>query len=237
MEPTDQNMRAWDEVHRRRSQALRGELRLPDVVRRALADLNGKRVLHLQCATGEETAELAALGATVTGVDISAEALDVAREREPHVLWVQGDAQRLPAELRRGRFDLVYVSEGSLVWLQDLDAWAAGIVDALRRGGDLLLYEEHPLAQTMDAFGRAESDYFDETVQVSRGWTHFDTSEGPEPTQEKHERFWRLGQIVSAVARAGLVVRALEEYPASTSWRRIDRRLPGTFLLHARKAG
>src|SRR5919202_3526903 len=234
MEPTEQNMRAWDEVHRRRAEAMRDELGLPDVVRHALSDLHGKRVLQLQCATGEEASELAQLGAVVTGVDISQEALDVARERDASILWVQADVQNLPQELRRGRYDLVYTSEGSVPWLHDLDAWARGIEQALRRGGDLLMYEEHPVAGVVDSFGRWHDDYFDESVQVVHGWTHFEL-EGPPPTQEKHERFWRLGQIVSAVARAGLVVRALEEYPGSLSWRRLDRRIPGTFLLHARK--
>src|SRR5438874_6936178 len=39
---------------------------LPPQVRHALADLHGKRVLNLQCGTGESAAELAELGATVT---------------------------------------------------------------------------------------------------------------------------------------------------------------------------
>jgi hypothetical protein len=111
---------------------------------------------------------------------------------------------------------------------------AAGIEQALRRGGDFLLYDGHPVAGVVDSFGRWQDDYFDESVQIVHGWTHFEL-EGPPPREEKHERFWRLGQIVSAVARAGLVVRALEEYPGTTSWRRLDRRIPGTFLLHARK--
>lgn len=233
MEPTEQNRRAWDEIHRRRAEALAGRLRLPDVVRSSLADLAGKRVLHLQCATGEETIELARLGATVTGVDISEAALEVAREREPSVLWVAGDVQRLPPELRRGRFDLVYSSPGSVTWLHDLDAWAHGLAEALRPGGDFLLYEEHPVAVAVDAFLRWQEDYFDESVRVNVGWRHFEVR-GEPPREEKHERFWRLGQIVSAVARAGLVVRALEEYPGS-AWRRLDARVPGTFLLHARK--
>ena len=59
MEPTDKNRRAWDEVHRRRTEAMKGQLGLPSVVRAALGDLAGRRVLHLQCATGESTAELA----------------------------------------------------------------------------------------------------------------------------------------------------------------------------------
>ena len=72
MEPTEQNRKAWDEVHRRRAEAMEGQLGLPEPVRRSLGDLKGKRVLHLQCTTGESTVELAKLGALVTGVDISA---------------------------------------------------------------------------------------------------------------------------------------------------------------------
>jgi hypothetical protein len=49
-------------------------------------------------------------------------------------------------------------------------------------------------------------------------------------------RLWRLGQVVTALARAGLAVRALEEYPApTTGQRRHDSRVPGEFLLHAVK--
>src|ERR1043166_108954 len=133
MEPSDMNRRAWDEVHRRRAEAMRGRLSLPQVVRTSLGDLTGKRVLHLQCATGESTAELAELGGLVTGVDISGEALDVARERWPEIAWVEADVQALPSELKRGRFDLVYTADGVLVWLHELDAWADGIAKALRK--------------------------------------------------------------------------------------------------------
>ncbi|MDX6448193.1 MAG: hypothetical protein QOK32_1787 [Gaiellaceae bacterium] len=217
MEPTDHNRRAWDEVHRRRSEAMRGEFGLPEQVKRSLGDLKDKRVLHLQCATGESTIELAELGAVVTGVDTSDEALDIARERESSVLWVHADVQTLPGELRRARFDLVYAADGVLPWLQDLDAWAGGIGAALKSGGDLLLFEEHPIAQSVDSMMRWRESYF-------------------EPVRDDI-RFWRLGQIVTALVRAGLTIRALEEYPARRdSFRRQDSRLPGEFLLHARKA-
>ena len=235
MEPTEHNRRAWDEIHRRRAEAMAGELGLPDPVRRSLANLTGKRVLHLQCATGESTTELAALGAVVTGVDISEAALEVARERSPSIVWVQGDVQALPQELRRGRFDLVYTATGVLVWIHDLAKWAAGIHAALRPGGDFLLYEEHPVAACIDPLMHWREDYFDESILVSRGWGHFQL-EGEAPSEEKHERFWRLGQVVTTVARAGLEIRALEEYPARKSeFRHLDARVPGDFLLHAAK--
>jgi predicted TPR repeat methyltransferase len=207
MEPTDENLRAWEETHRRRA-IFAG---LPPPVRHALADLKGKRVLDLQCGTGESAAQLAELGATVTGVDSSSEALAFARERWPSILWIQSDVQLLPRELRRGRFDLVY-SGGAIALLDDLDEWAKGVASALDEGGDLLLYDEHPVALCVDGLMHWRESYFDETVPA------------------------RLGQIVTAIAAAGLQVRALEEYPQRPgNFRRHDARVPGTFLIHARR--
>ncbi|MGH3049494.1 MAG: class I SAM-dependent methyltransferase, partial [Gaiellaceae bacterium] len=174
------------------------------------------RVLHLQCATGEQTAALAELGAVATGVDPREEALELARERWPTILWVQGNAQALPAELRRGRFDLVYSGEGVIGRLTDVDGWAGGIAAALRPRGELLVFEDHPVADCVDGLLRWRDDYF---------------RDASDP-----ERLWRIGQIVSALARAGIHAEALEEYPGGTSRRRHDRRIPATFLLYARRA-
>jgi SAM-dependent methyltransferase len=236
MEPTEQNRRAWDEVHPRRAEVLGGKLGLPAHVRRALADLSGKRVLDLQCGTGESAAELAELGATVTAVDISEQALAVARTKWPTILWVQGDVHALPRELRRGRFDLVYTGDGVVNWLHDLEDWADGIASALHVGGDFLLFDEHPVAQCVDGLMHWRESYFDERTVVDVGWEHFDLP-GEPAHEQKHTRFWRLGQIISALGRAGLGVRALEEYPQqSGNFRRQDARLPGTFLLHAQRS-
>lgn len=184
MEPTEHNRRAFDAAYRRR--ARRGGL--PAIVKATLGDLTGKRVLHLQCGTGEATAELAELGAVVTAVDESEAALDTARQHWPKILWIQASSNALPAELRRSRFDLVYSPEGVLAGITGLEAWARGIDDALHEHGELLLYDDHPVALCVDAFARWQYDYF---------------SEG----------FWRLGTIVTTLIRAGFRVEALEEYP------------------------
>jgi SAM-dependent methyltransferase len=211
MEPTEQNRRVWDQVHRGRGRGAGGAHGLPSPVRHALADLHGKRVLHVPCRTGEGTAELAELGATVTGVDPSTEALALARRRWPSILCIPGEPAALPRELRRGRFDLVLADEGTLEEGGDLDVFAEGIVSALASGGDLLLYDEHPVAKTVDGLMHWRDSYF---------------AEG-QP---------RLGQIVTSLTRAGLTLRALEEYPQQHgNPRHQDPRVPGTFLLHARR--
>jgi SAM-dependent methyltransferase len=204
MEPTDENIRAWERAHRRRPQAPGGGL--PPLVRRTLGDLQGKRVLHVGCEDGIATAELAELGAVATGVDADPRALDAARERAPSVLWVEAEPEALPAELRRGRFDLLYGGEGLLARISELDPFAASLAVTLRPGGELLLYDEHPVAGCVDQLLHWRGDYFGE---------------------ETH----RLGRIVSALARAGFGVEALEEFPPESS----RHRFPATFLLYARR--
>src|SRR5256885_783012 len=105
MEPTDENLKAWNEVHGRSAAEEAG---IPAHVRERLPDLKGKHLLHLQCGTGVISAELAKLGALVTGVDLSSEALVRAHELAPSGAFVHADPQSLPVELRRGRFDLVF---------------------------------------------------------------------------------------------------------------------------------
>jgi SAM-dependent methyltransferase len=212
VEPTEENIRAWDAAHRARAQPVV----LPPFVQRTLGDLKGKGVLHLLCGTGEATAALAELGAVATGVDPRPAVLETARERWPKILWVDGNPQSLPRQLRRGRFDLVYSGEGVLDGLIDLDGWAAGIAAALREQGELLVFDDHPVADCVDGLLRWRSDYFRDPGDP--------------------DRLWRMGQVVSALARAGLHVEALEEYPGGTSRRRHDRRIPATFLLYARHA-
>ena len=212
MEPTDENFRAWEAAHRRHDEP---DV-LPAIVARTLGDLTKKKVLHLLCATGEATAALAELGAVATGLDPRADALEAARERWPKILWVEGDPQSLPPTLRRRRFDLVYSGEGVLDGISDLDGWAAGIATVLRAGGELLVFDDHPVADCVDGLLRWRHDYFRDPADP--------------------DRLWRLGQILSALAQAGLSLVALEEYPGGTSRRGHDRRVPATFLLYARRA-
>ncbi|MBD0330480.1 MAG: methyltransferase domain-containing protein [Thermoleophilia bacterium] len=204
MEPTERNRRAWDAAHRRRRGAAGGGL--PELVRGWLPDVRGRHVLHFPCGTGEATAELVALGALVTALDPSEQAVGETRARVPAAAAVAGDPQRLPPELLRERFHLVYAAEGTLALAQDLPALARGAAAALRPGGFLLVHDEHPLAAHIDPLLHWRGSYF----HASR------------PT---------LAAAVTAVAQAGLVVRRLGELPAPSG----NANLPGRFTLVARK--
>ena len=207
MEPTDTNLRAWEEAHRslRRGGGRRG---LPKPVRERLPDLEGRHVLHLGSGAGRETATLIGLGAFVTGVDGSEETVRAARKRLPDAALVAADIQELPVELRRGRFDVVYSSWGTLALVSDLRGWAAGIAAALRRGGVLLAYDEHPVAACLDQMLHLHESYFDA---------------------------WPVSRVVEALLDVGLGLERLEELPDPNRWGRREVRVPGDLVVIARK--
>jgi len=251
---TEQNRRAWNEIAAIRQQALfppatffaEGGSILDATVRGAVGDVAGATMLHLQCATGEETLSWAVAGALATGVDISDVQIKLARQKaraaQLDVRFVAADVYALPAELQAASFDLVYTGGGAVPWLPDLQGWAAAIAGALRPGGRLVLYEEHPLAGCLwiadskirvdyNYFARAEPDY-------STTWGHFQG--GEKAKQTKVEFQWPLGDVVTAIARAGLRIEALEEFPSTADWRfgeMLDavQWLPGQYLLVASK--
>jgi SAM-dependent methyltransferase len=207
MEPTDHNIRAFDEAHGR-GRALGGGRALSEQVRGLLSGVSGKHVLHLQCGTGEETAQLAELGALVTGVDTSTAALDLARERVGTGAFVQAAPDDLPVQLLRSRFTAVYSGDGGLELVRDLDAWARGIHSALRVGGTLIVFDQHPVAACVDAFGHWRDSYFDRPG---------------------------LGELITVLTGIGMSLRSLLELPPDTARGGHDRRVPERFLLVADK--
>jgi len=213
VEPTDQNRRAWDEIHRSRTRAASEQLLIPEQIFSLIPDVEGKHVLHLQCATGEATAELVELGALVTAVDISSEALNVARQRAPDVAYVHADGHDLPLEVRRARFDLVFTGGDVLSTIRDLDQWLAGIATTLKPGGTLLLYDSHPVTERVDPLGHWRDNYFDSS----------------------DERAWRLEEVINAVLGGGLRVTRLAEFQTLFKGLQRDRRVPWDFAVLATK--
>ena len=208
MWPTDKNRAAWNERYGHTPEAaLAG---LPDAVRERLPDLTGKHVLTLPCGTGGAAADLLALGALVTGIDPSEEALTVARERVPNAAFFQAALHEIPLQLRRRRFAVVYAGEGAIARVPELGLFASALAAALRKNGLLILCDRHPVADCVEPVGlRWREDYFDQSRR-------------------------RLGQIVTAIVGAGLDLVELEELaPAHKELG--DHRIPTEFVLQATK--
>jgi SAM-dependent methyltransferase len=213
LEPTEENIRVWDEIHRRREREYEN---LPARVLERLPQLRERSVCHLGCDTGGQTLQLVELGAFVTGIDPSADALVQARAHGPGVAWVHSPLDELPLELKRGRFDLVYAGAGTLARVADITEFAHGIAGALRPGGGFVLFDVHPARRCLDAILHWREDYF-------------------APESSEGLKLWRVGEIVMALAAANLRLRAFDEFPGERAFTRFEQRVPAELLVLAEK--
>ena len=94
-----------------------------------LAPRPGERVLDLGCGDGALTAEIAAAGSRVTGIDSAPQMVAAARRRGLDAREM--DAAALTFERA---FDAIF-SNAVLHWVADIDATLAGVARALRPGG------------------------------------------------------------------------------------------------------
>ena len=149
-----------------------------------------------------------------------------------------------------GTADLVYTGRGSLIWLQDLDAWAAVIARLLSPDGRFVLFEGHPVEWLFDVdedghWIATDYDYFG-GAEASRGWApeYIDRLSIPDAEQSwKFARAWTLGEVITALLGAGLRLEQLAEHPVDW-WgghgdvRPEERgRVPLSFSVVARRAG
>ena len=231
------NRRAWDSFRRQRDEGLvnirpdsaaaisAGKRFLyPENLDLLAGNVRGKRLLDMGCGDGAEMLEWALEGAIVTGVDNSPVQL-AASQRNADKLAVecrliQADLLRLPEELLRGEFDIVF-SAWVTAWIGDLDLWFGSAYKALKSGGCFLLNGGHPLSAHVKNVEDGEiyrDSYFDEGPFTS----------GPDPSEESDpSTSWNpsrdrltttewaptMGSMMTAVAKVGFYIDTLLELP------------------------
>jgi len=199
----------------------------------------GPTVVHFQSGHGiDDTALIRAGARSVLGVDYSVVAAGAAQRRATEIgVPIQYVAAEVPGvPVRDACADLVYTGKGAVIWMRDLDAWARDAARVLRPGGSLFVYEAHPAVPLWswdedEPRIRADRSYFAES--------HVNDTF---PGNGAREWQWTLGQIVTAITRAGLRLDVLEEY-AEPFWRPQDGhtaaawsgRLPNAYALLAHK--
>ncbi|WP_405061103.1 class I SAM-dependent methyltransferase [Kribbella sp. NBC_01505] len=187
----------------------------------ALGDVQGKRLLHLMCHFGLDTLSWARLGAEVTGLDFSGEAIAAARRLATEVglpaRFVQADVYDA-ADVLDEQYDIVIATYGVLVWLPDLDEWARVVARLLRPGGTLFVAEFHPQQGQVDDDLRVTSSYFRTAPRETQVTTSY-TGQPIEPhTQTTWP--WTISGLVNALITAGLQITRLNELPVDLRQRR-----------------
>lgn len=221
------NRRLWDTwtgLHTRsdfyRVEAFKaGESSLKHIELQELGSVAGRSLLHLQCHFGLDTLSWARLGAHVTGVDFSPEAIRVARSLA-HELGLAAafhcaELTELPSVLR-GSFDIVFTSYGVLSWLPDLNRWADLIARYLNPGGVFYMVEFHPVLAMFDDEGRdLRYSYFPDPQPLAfEGTKSYAGNDSHEPITH-YEWNHNLGEVITALAAAGLHIEFVHEFPYS----------------------
>jgi SAM-dependent methyltransferase len=209
-----------------------------------LGDVAGKRLVHLQCNAGQDTLSLARLGAIVTGVDISDEAIAFARtlskESGIPATFQRMDAYDwLDAASQRGeKYDVVFCSYGSICWLSDLERWAAGIAAVLDARGRFVTVDFHPVSMMFNERFALSYPYFGagEPIEWEDGVQDYVAAAGPalapsgyqdgvrdfKNQHRVYEFQWHLGAILGALLNAGLRIEQFREYPYSNAAKLFD---------------
>jgi len=232
-----------------------GKIPLDAIVRAGIGDAAGKTLLHLQCHFGLDTLAWARLGAHVTGVDFSDQAITQARalsaELDLPAQFICCNLYDLPEQLDE-KFDIVFTSHGVITWLDDLTGWARIIAKYLKPGGLFFMADAHPTAYIFDDehtddlrvrysyFPKPAPDRFD--VQGSYA--------DPANDFRGVEYAWQhsLSEITIALIAAGLRIIEFREYPylawkmfpfmtqAADGWWHLPEKFPPFPLMFSLKA-
>jgi SAM-dependent methyltransferase len=224
---------------------LAGGSTLDDFEAGFLPDLRGATLLHLACANGNDSLSLAALGARVTGVDISEVGVQIAQataaEARLDARFIAADIYDLPAEL--GHFDVVYMSWGGICWMPDLRCWAEIVAGHLRPGGTFGLFEHHPIWEILavrDGGIALAGDYFGHAGRDQQEADPAKRPAGWKPGADAHltSFVWPVSQVVMALLQAGLSITTFTEGGLASMYEGLDAgptRLPAYYVIIASK--
>jgi len=191
-----------------------------------LGDVTGRETVHLQCHIGTDTLSLHRLGASVTGLDFSAPALEVARrlarETGAEATFVEADLYSATSVLPTGGFDLVYTGIGALCWLPNVARWAEVVSALLRPGGELFIREGHPMLWSLceprpDGLVTLDYPYFE--TRGESGTDEFSYVAHDEPLASPSFVSFNhgLAQIFNGLWDAGMDITFFEEHD-SVPW-------------------
>lgn len=212
---------------------LAGGTSLREIELAELTEVQGKRLLHLQCHFGLDTLSWARRGAVCTGVDISAVAIEQACQLAQRARL---DADFVCSNVydftptSRGSYDIVYTSYGAVCWLPDLERWAEVVASNLKTGGIFYMVEFHPIYDLVAGY----SYFASRTPDVEESGTY--TENGSAAVAKLATWAHPFSDVVNALVGAGIRVERLNEFPFSpyNCFDGLLEREPGRYYLQHR---
>ena len=170
------------------------------LIRKYLPDMKGRRILLPSSGDNHAAFALAMMGAHVTSADISERQLEnaslIAERLCLDIEFICDDTMKL-SQISDQAYDMVYTSNGTLSWINDIDGMNRNIFRVLKVGGYSVMYDMHP-------FNRPFS---------GEAW------KPPCIVKSYHDVFpalhWRLQDIVNSQIKAGMNICELAELPAT----------------------
>jgi ubiquinone/menaquinone biosynthesis C-methylase UbiE len=260
---TEANRAAWNEtapIHAAQNlKRLLENFRTPgfscletlEIERLQALNLEGKAVAQLCCNNGRELISVKNVFKTgrSVGFDISEEfltqavALNTAANQD--VEFVRVSVLEIP-ESFNAQFDLVYITIGALGWLPDLNVFLSTIARLLKPGGNVLIYEMHPMLDMFDNDENAKLNplevkhsYFKTTPYLETGGLDYYSG----TNYESKTMYWfhyKLSDLIGGLIRNGLQITAFDEfdYDISAVFAHLDAleiKPPMCYILEAQK--
>jgi 2-polyprenyl-3-methyl-5-hydroxy-6-metoxy-1,4-benzoquinol methylase len=197
---------------------LKGKQSLKEIELGLLGDVQGKKILHLQCHFGQDSISLARMGAEVTGVDFSEAAIEVARNTSKNlglnIRFICSDLYQTNNVLDE-KFDVVFATYGTIGWLPDMERWAKLIRDFLKPSGKLVFAEFHPAVWMLnDEFSEISYSYFNTGPIVE---TYSGSYADKKADLKEEFVMWNhsISEVLGALLAHGLAITQFHEYDFS----------------------
>jgi 2-polyprenyl-3-methyl-5-hydroxy-6-metoxy-1,4-benzoquinol methylase len=180
-----------------------------------LGDVAGKTLLHLQCHFGMDSLDWARRGATVTGIDLSDEAIKEAthlnNELGMNAKFICCNVYDT-SEYVKEQFDIVFTSYGTIGWLPDLKPWGIIIAERLKPGGIFYIAEFHPVVWMFDNdFTHIAYSYENREVIVTENQGTY-TDRNADIKGKEYNWNHSISEVLNALIDAGLDIRMFHEH-------------------------
>ena len=225
MKEIDSNRHAWaqiaeDHYHAYKKRFIEDQQYLNTHIKKELGNLKGKKIIHLQCNVGADTILLAKIAKSVVGVDLVPENIFYAKQLAEdlninNVEFFASDVMQL-IEKQVEKYDVVFVSEGSIGWLPDLSVWGKIVRKLLTNDGFLYVFDSHPFFLMTDPKKLANNNveimypYFSKVPDVDNSIGGY----ASEPKIGVKAFFWMytISDLINSLTSAGLHIEYFNEF-------------------------